>query len=47
MKLLTELCQHVTKAALWSKEWKRSVHIPVARKGDLVSNASKVRSLKV
>lgn len=53
IEVLTALCNQVWKRILWPKEWKRSVYIPIPKKGDsrecsnnrtiaLIPHASKV-----
>ena len=53
VKVLPSICQHVWKTQQWPQDWKRSVFIPVPKKGNakecsnyhtiaLVSHASKV-----
>ena len=53
MKVLHSICQRIWKTQQWSQEWKGSVFIPIAKKGDakecssyhtiaLISHASKV-----
>ena len=53
VKLLHSICQHVWKTQQWPQDWKRSVFIPVPKKGNakecsnygtivLISQASKV-----
>ena len=56
VKVLTSICQHIWKIQ-WPKDWKRSVYIPIPKKGNakecsnyhtivLISHASK-KILKV
>ena len=53
MKVLHSICQHIWKTQQWPQDWKRSVFIPIAKKGNakecsnyrtiaLISHASKV-----
>ena len=53
VKLLHSICQHIWKTQQWPQDWKRSVFIPIPRKGNakecsnyhtiaLISHASKV-----
>ena len=53
MKVLHSICQHIWKTQQWPQDWKRSVFIPIPKKGDakecsnyrtiaLISHASKV-----
>ena len=53
VKMLHSICQHVWKTQQWLQDWKRSVFIPITRKGNakecsnyrtiaLISHASKV-----
>ena len=53
VKLLHSICQQIWKTQQWPQDWKRSVFIPVAKKGNakkcsdyhtigLISHASKV-----
>ena len=53
VKVLHSMCQHIWKTQQWSQEWKRSVFIPIPKKGNgkecsnyhtitLISHASKV-----
>ena len=53
MKVLHSICQEIWKAQQWSQDWKRSVFIPISKKGNakecsnyhtiaLISHASKV-----
>ena len=53
VKVLHSMCQHIWKTQQWSQEWKRSVFIPITKKGNakecsnyrtitLISHASKV-----
>ena len=53
VKVLHSICQHILKTQQWSQEWKRSVSIPIPKKGNakeysnyctiaLISQASKV-----
>jgi len=53
VKVLHSICQHIWKTQQWSQEWKRSVFIPIPKKGNakecsnyrtitLISHASKV-----
>ena len=53
MKVLHSICQQISKAQQWPKDWKRSVFIPIPNKGNvkecsnfhtivLISHASKV-----
>ena len=53
VKVLHSLCQHIWKAQQWPQDWKRSVFIPIPKKGNakeysnyctitLISHASKV-----
>ena len=53
VKLLNSICQQVWKTQQWSQDWKRSVFIPILKKGNvkecsnyciiaLISHASKV-----
>ena len=34
MKVLHSICQHIWKPQQWSQDWKRSVFIPVPKKGN-------------
>ena len=54
VKVLHSLCQHVWKTQQWPQDWKRSVFIPIPKKGNakessnyrtiaLISHASKVK----
>ena len=53
VKVLHSICQHIWKTQQWPQDWKRSVFIPILKKGDvkecsyyctiaLISHASKV-----
>ena len=53
MKVLHSICQHILKTQSWAQDWKRSVFIPIPKKGHakecsnyrtiaLISHASKV-----
>ena len=53
VKVLHSICQHIWKTQQWPEEWKRSVGIPIPKKGNakeclnycttaLISHASKV-----
>ena len=53
VKVLHSICQQVWKTQQWPQDWKRSVHIPIPKKGNakecsnyrtiaLISHASKV-----
>ena len=53
VKVLHLICQHIWKTQLWPQDWKRSVFIPIPKKGNvkeclnyptigLISHASKV-----
>ena len=53
MKVLHSICQHIWKTQQWPQHWKRSVFIPIPKKGNakessnyctiaLISHASKV-----
>ena len=50
VKVLHSICQQIWKAQQWPQDWKRSVFIPIQRKGNaqechtiaLISHASKV-----
>ena len=53
VKVLQSICQHIWKTQQWPQDWKRSVFIPIPKKGNtkecsdyhiivLISNASKV-----
>ena len=53
MKVLHSVCQHIQKTQQWPQDWKRSVFIPIPKKGNakecsnyctiaLISHASKV-----
>ena len=53
MKVLHSICQHIWKTQQWPQDWKRSVFIPIPKKGNakecsndhtiaLISHASKV-----
>ena len=53
VKVLHSICQHIWKTQQWSQKWKRSVFIPIPKKGNakefsncctiaLISHASKV-----
>ena len=53
VKVLYSLCQQIWKTQLWPQDWKRSVFIPISKKGNatecsntctltLISHASKV-----
>ena len=53
MKVLNSICQQIWKTEQWSQDWKRSVFIPIPKKGNakecsnyhtiaLISHASKV-----
>ena len=53
VKVLHSICQHIWKSQRWLKDWKRSVFIPIPKKGNakecsnyrtvaLISHASKV-----
>ena len=57
VKVLYSLCQQIWKTQLWPQDWKRSVFIPISKKGNatecsntctvtLISHASKV-TLKI
>ena len=57
MKVLHSICQQIWKTQQWSQDWKRSVFIPIPKKGNakecsnyctiaLISHASKV-TLKI
>ena len=34
VKVLHSICQHIWKTQLWSQDWKRTVFIPVQKKGN-------------
>ena len=34
VKVLHSICQHIQKIQPWSQDWKRSVFIPIAKKGN-------------
>ena len=46
VKVLHSICQQIWKTQLWPQDWKRSVFIPIPKKGNardaLISHASKV-----
>ena len=53
MKVLHSICQHIWKTQQWPQDWKRSVFIPIPKKGNtkefsnyctiaVISHASKV-----
>ena len=53
VKVLHSICQHIWKTQQWPEDWKRSVFIPIPKKGNakecsnyhiiaLISHASKV-----
>ena len=53
VKVLHSICQHIWKAQQWPQDWKRSVFLPIPKKGNpkecsnyhtiaLISHASKV-----
>ena len=53
MKVLYSICQHIWKTQQWPQDWKRSVFIPIPKKGnaeecsyycttELISHASQV-----
>ena len=43
VKLLHSICQQIWKMQQWPQDWKRSVFIPISKKGNaLISHASKV-----
>ena len=53
VKVLHSICQHIWKTQQWSQDWKRSVFIPIPKKGNakecsnyhtitLISHTSKV-----
>ena len=53
VKVLHSICQHIWKAQQWPQDWKRSVFIPIPKKGNakecsnyytiaLISHTSKV-----
>ena len=53
VKVLHSICQHISKTQLWPQDWKRSVFIPIPKKGNakqcsnyhtiaLISHASKI-----
>ena len=53
VKVLHSICQHIWKTQQWPQDWKRSVFIPIPKKGDgkecsnyhtvvFISHASKV-----
>ena len=53
MKVLHSICQHIWKTQQWPQDWKRSVFIPISKKGNakeysnyhtvaFISHASKV-----
>ena len=53
MKVVNSICQQIWKTQQWSQDWKRSVFIPIPKKGNakecsschitaLISNASNV-----
>ena len=53
VKVLHSMCQHIWKTQQWPQDWKRSVFIPIPKKGnakecsnystiELISHASKV-----
>ena len=55
VKLLHSICQHIWKTQQWPQDWKRSVFLPIPKKGNakecsnyctvaLISHASKVSS---
>ena len=51
VKVLHSICQHIWKTQQWSQDWKRSVFIPIPKKGNakeclnyctIISHAGKV-----
>ena len=44
VKVLNSICQQIWKTQQWPQDWKRSVFIPIPKKGKtaLISHASKV-----
>ena len=57
VKVLHSICQQIWKTQQWPQDWKRSVFIPISKKGNakecsnyhtiaLVSHVSKVKSSK-
>ena len=49
VKVLYSICQQIRKTQQWPQDWKRSVFIPIPKKGNakecsfaLISNASKI-----
>ena len=43
MKVLHSICQQIWKTEQWPRDWKRSVFIPIPKKGiALISHATKV-----
>ena len=43
VKVLHSICQQISKTQQWPQDWKRSVFIPIPKKGNaLISHASKV-----
>ena len=58
VKVLHSICKQIWKTQLWPKDWKRSVFIPIPKKGNakersnyrtiaLISHASKAMCLKL
>ena len=38
VKILHSICQHIWKTQMWPQDWKRSVFIPIPKKGKECSN---------
>ena len=58
VKVLHSICQQIWKTQQWPQDWKRSIFIPISKKGNakecsnyriiaLISHASKVIMLKI
>ena len=37
VKVLHSICQHIWKTQHWPQDWKRSVFIPIPKKGNAIS----------
>ena len=47
MKVLHSICQQIWKTKQWPQDWKRSVFIPIPKKGNAKECSSEVKSLSL
>src|SRR4029077_12924451 len=40
VRVVTQLCQSIWKTTTWPKDWKKSVYIPIPKKGDIMECAN-------